>query len=233
VSSPLRTLKLSLNDINSEEAMERLRGALGVSNLRELDLSYNPIGNAGMKVLAPALSGASTLEALDLTACEFTHIGAQPLFQILQRNQRLRTLVLDRNVLDGRRLKVLREFVANINGLCTLSMNHCHLGEEGAFHLSQGIIKSKRLKTLLLSGNELGDAGLASFAEYLGYSSFSLEHLDLSSNAISDEGTLTFAKYLSGNQHLLTVNFQRNEIGKEGGIALREAVGEHPNLTRL
>ena len=81
--SSVRTLKIALNDINSESAIEKLKQSLLHSHLKELDLSYNPIGNAGMKVLATALSSASTLESLNLMACDFNHIGAQPLMQVL------------------------------------------------------------------------------------------------------------------------------------------------------
>lgn len=135
--------------------------------------------------------------------------------------------------MDGRRLKILREFAANNGGLTWLSMCGCHLGEEGAFFLSQGLIKNKRLKTLLLAGNELGDIGLGYFADYLEYNSFVIEHLDFSNNTITDEGAETFARNLGQNKHLLTINFQRNQIGKDGGMALREAVGQHQSLTRL
>lgn len=231
--SSVRTLKLALNDINSESSIEKLKQSLLHSHLKELDLSFNPIGNAGIKVLATALSSASTLESLNLMACDFNHIGAQPLMQVLQRNQRLRTLNLDRNVFDGRRLKILREFAANNGGLTCVSMNYCHLGEEGAFFFSQGLIKNKRLRTLNLAGNNFGDIGLGYFADYLGYGSFVVEHMDFSNNDITDDGAAGFARNLGQNRHMLTLNFQRNQIGKDGGMALREAVGQHPNLTRL
>lgn len=47
--------------------MEKLKLAMQHSALKELDLSYNSLGNAGLKVLATALSSACTLEQLNLT----------------------------------------------------------------------------------------------------------------------------------------------------------------------
>lgn len=89
-------------------------------------------------------------------------------------------------------------------------MNHCHLGEDGAFYISQGLIKNKRLKTLLLSGNDLGNNGVSQFSEYLAYTSFNLEHLDFSNNDITDLGAEGIARNLGGNRHLLTLNLQKN-----------------------
>jgi len=99
---------------------------------------------------------------------------------VLAKNTRLKELVADRNDFEGRRLRVLREFLAGNGGLQLLSLNQCNLGEDGAAYIAQGLGKNRRLRTLLLSNNQLGDRGLQMIADSIEYSS--LEHLDLSKN---------------------------------------------------
>jgi Leucine Rich repeat len=67
--SPLRSLYLSFNEFNEEYALDKLRDAILNSNLRELDLSFNHLGNNGARVVASSLVSVSTLEKLNLTYC--------------------------------------------------------------------------------------------------------------------------------------------------------------------
>ena len=93
----LKSLKLMLNEITSEQSLEKLRIGIQHSQLRELDLSFNSIGNKGVKQVALALNSISQLEQLNLANCDFTAKGAQTLFQVLSKNSRLKELVLDKN----------------------------------------------------------------------------------------------------------------------------------------
>ena len=208
--SSLRSLKLALNEITSEQSLEKLKNAILHSQLKELDLNSNNIGNNGIKQVASALGSISTLEKLNLSNCNFTAKGALPLFQILAKNSRLKELILDKNFLDGKRLRVLRDFIGNNNGLHYLSMNHCRLGEEGAYFISQGLTKNRKLRTLLLSNNNIFDEGLIRLGQTIGMSSLGLEHLDVSNNTLTDEGVIDFAKNLAENRALITLNLKQN-----------------------
>jgi hypothetical protein len=53
--SPLKSLYLAFNEFNDENALDKLKDAILHSNLKELDLSYNQLGNNGAKVVASAL----------------------------------------------------------------------------------------------------------------------------------------------------------------------------------
>jgi hypothetical protein len=65
----LKSLYLSFNEFNEEWALDKLKDAILHSNLKELDLSYNHLGNNGAKVVASALVSISTLERLNLSNC--------------------------------------------------------------------------------------------------------------------------------------------------------------------
>jgi Ran GTPase-activating protein (RanGAP) involved in mRNA processing and transport len=106
-----------MNEINDENALEKLKNALLHSHLKELDLSFNHIGTGGARQVATALTQISTLEHLNLTHCHISSKGAHTLFQVLAKNTRLKELVADRNDFEGRRLRVLREFLSGNGGL--------------------------------------------------------------------------------------------------------------------
>jgi len=54
--SPLKSLKLQMNEISDENSLEKLRNALLHSHLKELDLSFNNIGTGGIRQVASALT---------------------------------------------------------------------------------------------------------------------------------------------------------------------------------
>jgi Ran GTPase-activating protein (RanGAP) involved in mRNA processing and transport len=78
--SPLKCLYLAFNEFNEENALDKLKDAILHSNLKELDLSYNQLGNNGAKVVASALVQVSSLERLNLTHCGIQFKGAHSLF---------------------------------------------------------------------------------------------------------------------------------------------------------
>ena len=45
----LQSLNISMNEINDVDVLDNLKTGLMKSSLRELDLSYNPIGNIGLR----------------------------------------------------------------------------------------------------------------------------------------------------------------------------------------
>lgn len=99
-----------MNEMTSEASIEKLKLGILRSQIRDLDISFNSIGNGGVKLIAQALSQTSMLESLNISSCGFTAKGGHSLFQVLARNARLRQLIVDRNYLDGKRLRVLRDF---------------------------------------------------------------------------------------------------------------------------
>lgn len=103
---------------------------------------------------------------------------------------------------------MLKEFVGNNGGLHSLSMIGCSLGEDGALYIAQGLTKNRKLRTINLARNNIGENGIISFAEVINISSFSLEHLDVSNNRLTDIGMIHFGKSLCQNRSFLTLNLR-------------------------
>ena len=62
--------------------------------------------------------------------------GCHNILNGAQRASKLKELILDQNILDGSKLRILREFIFNNKVLEILQMNECQLGEDGAEFLS-------------------------------------------------------------------------------------------------
>lgn len=71
-------------------------------------------------------------------------------------------------------------------------------------------MKNRKISTLLLSNNDIGDTGMKAFGEAMANYSFNVEHLDLSFNEISDKGAMLFAKNFGFNNSLITLNLRMN-----------------------
>ena len=110
--------------------------------------------------MSHALTKECKIKELDLSQCRISYRGAHSFFSVVQRYQVLVTLTLDRNSLDGAKLKILRDMLSNNRGLRTLNLNKCQLGEDGALYIASGIIANKTLQTLNMADNNFGDEGL-------------------------------------------------------------------------
>lgn len=83
----LISLNLSKNDITSI-GIEDLKEALLNTNILEIDLSKNPLGNSGIRFLSKFLSKKlCKITKINLSNCEITGEGSVTLFRSLASNQ--------------------------------------------------------------------------------------------------------------------------------------------------
>ena len=76
----------------------------------------------------------------------------------------LKELNFNKNNLDGSKLRILRDLAHHNRGLISLNLADCHMGEDGALFLSQGLLHNHTLETLNLSNNNFGDSGVIHLA---------------------------------------------------------------------
>jgi Ran GTPase-activating protein (RanGAP) involved in mRNA processing and transport len=165
-------LKLSNNDITDPTIYEEMKVGLNNSNLRVIDLSENAIGDVSIKSICKSLNLLCCIEKLNMTNVKMTWKGAKDIFLAVKGYPLLKELILDRNHLDGSKLKILKDMIGlsrskGNKGLQVLHMNQCQLGEEAAFHIAAGLSSNMNLKQLYLAENNFGDEGALEFAEAL------------------------------------------------------------------
>ena len=170
-----------------------------------------------------------TLERL--STLHFWHTGLtddtlKQLASILPKCPSLRTLILDDNPLPFEHYEVL--FTDDASPVINLSLRHCRITERGAALIGQGLgnerRQNKKLQTLNLAYNSLGDAGAEHIARSLKFNR-TLLVLNLSSNDISDKGAEKFAEVL--NRFPLT----EEELIYRRRLLLHSSIAESlPNL---
>ncbi|CAF0918020.1 unnamed protein product [Rotaria sp. Silwood1] len=142
-----------------------------------------------------------TLERL--ATLHFWHTGLtddtlKQLASILPKCPSIRTLILDANPIPFEHYDVL--LTDENSPIINLSLRHCQITERGAFLIAQGLgterRQNKKIQTLNLAYNSLGDNGAEHIARSLKFNR-TLLVLNLSSNDISDPGAQKFAEVLS------------------------------------
>lgn len=142
-----------------------------------------------------------TLERL--TTLHFWHTGLtddtlKQLAAILPKCPSIRTLILDANPLPLEHYEVL--LTDDNSPVTNLSLRHCQITERGASLIAQGLgnerRQNKRLQSLNLAYNSLGDIGAEYIANSLKFNR-TLLVLNLSSNDIGDRGVQKLAEVLS------------------------------------
>ncbi|XP_062339606.1 NACHT, LRR and PYD domains-containing protein 3-like isoform X1 [Osmerus eperlanus] len=221
-----------LNDCNlSERCCEALASALPSSDLTQLDLSNNNLGDSGMKLLSAGLGNPlCKLETLRLSGCHITEEGCASLSSALKSTSFLRQLELSNNDLKDAGMKLLSAGLGNpLCKLETLRLSGCHITEEGCASLSSALKSTSFLRQLELSNNDLKDAGMKLLSAGLGNPLCELDTLRLSGCLVTEEGCASLASALRSNPfHLRELDLSYNHPG-EKGLKLLSAGLEDPH----
>ncbi|XP_051763825.1 NACHT, LRR and PYD domains-containing protein 12-like isoform X19 [Ctenopharyngodon idella] len=191
------------------------------SHLRELDLTWNKIGDECLMLLSDGLKDPHCkLETLKLFDCNITAEGCAALASALRSNSLLRELDLTGNIIGGGGLTLLSDGLKDPHcKLEKLWLFDCNITAEGCAALASALRSNSHLRELNLSGNIIGDGGLTLLSDGLKDPHCKLEKLWLSQCNITDEGCAALASALRSNSHLRELNLSGNIIG-DGGLTL-------------
>jgi len=188
-NSDLEQLDLACNKLGDAAAIALSQALRSNKNLLSLNLSFNLIASSGVKAIAAALEQDNqSLQNLNLDENKIEEIGANALGEMLQTNQGLHCL------------SVISALVVCEPFLSKLPMN-------------------KTLQRLNLAQNNLADAGAVQLAQILS-SNEGLVHLDISGNAIEDPGAQAIFQALENNKFLQVLIMESNYCRDHGANAL-------------
>ncbi|KAI4873239.1 hypothetical protein NFI96_022816 [Prochilodus magdalenae] len=202
------------------------------SNVRELHLSRNELGDLGVKLLSAGLENLQCkLETLWLLDCNITEEGCAPLASALKSNpSHLKVLDLSRNNLGNTGVKLLTAGLMNLHcKLETLKLECCNITGKGCAALAS-VLQSNpsNLRELNLYGNNLGDSGVKLLSAALENPHCNLQILWLRYCNITDEGCAALTSALQSNpSHLKELHLSGNKLG-DSGVQLLSAVLENP-----
>ncbi|XP_072894167.1 NACHT, LRR and PYD domains-containing protein 3-like [Hemitrygon akajei] len=130
--------KLRLNDVGlTDSGAEDLSSALSANRtLTELNLSYNELGDSGVKLVSVALSNPNCkIKKLWLWKVGLTDSGAKDFVSALSTNQSLVELDLRLNLLMDRSVPALRRLILTVPNLAYIELWRNHFSETGEMEL--------------------------------------------------------------------------------------------------
>uniref|UniRef100_G3U486 NACHT domain-containing protein n=1 Tax=Loxodonta africana TaxID=9785 RepID=G3U486_LOXAF len=222
--------KLSFLPESSEAVCKYLASVLMCnSNLTELDLSENPLGDTGVKYLCEGLRHSNCkVEKLDLSTCSLTDASCVELSSFLQMNQTLKELFVFANALGDTGVQHLCEGLRHAKGIVeNLVLSECSLSATCCEPLAQVLSSTRSLTRLLLINNKIEDLGLKLLCEGLKQPHCQLKDLALWTCHLTGACCQDLCNALYTNEHLRDLDLSDNALGDEGMQVLCEGL-KHP-----
>ena len=116
--------------------------------------------------------------------------------------------------------------------LRVLDLSFNELGPEGGAAVAKALEDNDSLTLLRLDNNRIGAEGAMAIAQALKVNG-SLKSLKLRNNDIGDQGGKAVAKALHINSSLTSLRIGSNDLGPEGGAAFAEALKINGSLTHI
>ncbi|XP_048015710.1 NACHT, LRR and PYD domains-containing protein 3-like [Megalobrama amblycephala] len=190
--------------------------SLNPSHLKVLDLSWNNIGDSGVKHLCAALEKFQcALETLKLSTCKINAEGFESLSSALRSNTHLRELDLGNNRPGDQGVELLSAVLRDQNcRLKTLRLDKCGVTEKSCTALASALSsQTSSLTDLDLSINDLQDSGVKKLCVGLQNPHCKLERLRLYNCNVTHEGVASLTKALKSNpSHLKELDLLENDL---------------------
>ena len=229
-------ISLNISDNELGPKCQQLVKSLTGSNLLELDISNNRLGDAGVQVLLGLFNhtvGSMTkLQTLDISGNSITGFGATKIFDVIAKNNSIRKLVMDNNNITGRGLASVLTLLWENPVLQHLSLYNCELNYEGADTLGAGLARNFHIETLIVGKNPFKDEGAKLLLTAIKDNQI-LKEMDLSGCKIREEGGKAIAYLISSNHNLTKIDLKDNNLYDQSGVALVEAVKINKKVTKL
>ncbi|XP_059816861.1 NACHT, LRR and PYD domains-containing protein 3-like [Hypanus sabinus] len=226
--------KLGLREVGlTDSGAEDLASALSTNpSLTGLSLSYNKLGDSGVKLVSAALRKSECkIQKLGLRDVGLTDSGAEDLASALSTKPSLTGLNLGDNKLGDSGVKLvsaaLRKSECKIQ---KLGLNNVGLTDSGAEDLVSALSTNPSLTELNLSDNKLGDSGVKLVSAALRNRECKIQKLWLNYVGLTDSGAEDLVSALSTNPSLTELNLSENSLTDGSVPGLRRLILTLPSL---
>ena len=209
----LRQLNLSSTGLDVAGCRAVLTALTSNKTLTDLDMSFLDVGDAVCECVRDTLKANSCLQKLRLRSNNFSAAGCFAIAEGLNRNRSLLELDLSRNCIGDDGVEALARYVPESN-LAEISLENCGVTSAGCDALAQMVSGSKRLRTLDLSVNFLGDQGVLRLGAALERSSV-LHTVGLNMCGVTNDGFSALLDVLEKNASISLLKLCYNRLGRE------------------
>ncbi|XP_073466185.1 NACHT, LRR and PYD domains-containing protein 3-like isoform X2 [Aquarana catesbeiana] len=207
-TSQIKELQLYNNHLTNSSCLHLASGIRNNQTLMTLDLSNNGVKGPHFRDLMEALT-TSQIEKLHLNNYHLTDNYCYQLASGIRNNQRLRTLSLSDNNLEGPNFIDLMEALPT-SRIEELHLDRNQLTDSSCPHLASGIRNNQTLRILNLSGNNLKGPHFSDLMAALPTSR--IEELQLDNNHLTDSSCPHLASGIRNNLTLNTLNLSWNNL---------------------
>ena len=245
--SRLSTLYLDHCRLNNSD-VQILANALEICRFMiNLDISFNHIGNEGVRVLARALK-VHDLYSLDISGNDIGNDGAQALALAVKKWSNLHTLDISHNKIGSDGAIAFADAIEHCNNLRRLELSHNDIGHDGIVTIYCAIEHCSNLHSLGIRHIIPKPHPHAAHSFYHHHQSSSLQisridllhvansklcKLDIAQNDIGRNGMKVLAGAIEHCSNLHTLMLGNNRINPEGVEALAGAMRWCSNLCTL
>ncbi|CAH1256141.1 NKPD1 [Branchiostoma lanceolatum] len=197
-----------------------------LAELRELDISENEIGDAGVEVLKDGLSCVPHLAVLRLKRVGMTSEGMKYLAPNMRHLAELRELDISENQIGNAALESLTTILLKFTAMQELGLSRTGISATGIRKLIPALRHLTGLIKLDISGNRIGDTGLESLITIL-HNFTAMQELDLSWTGISATGMSKLVPALRHLTRLIKLDINWNDDIGDPGLEFLAAILHH------
>ncbi|XP_066268350.1 NLR family CARD domain-containing protein 4-like [Branchiostoma lanceolatum] len=195
--------------------------------LRELDISRNKIGDAGLESLIAVLPIFTAMQVLVLERIGISLTGMRTLVPALCQLTRLIKLDISGNAIGDPGLECLAAILHHLTAMKVLVLSNTGICDRGISFLVKSLPHLVQLQVLSVSHNNIGDSGIVSLVQTLCQPS----SLDMEQNPPGDKSLTTAPHY---NNTLQELNIGWNSGVTGAGLGrVAQLISALPALTSL
>ncbi|XP_066050013.1 leucine-rich repeat-containing protein 31 isoform X1 [Chamaea fasciata] len=225
----LKVLRLNNCRLSAEDVISLGEAFEIVSQLEELDLSWNNNIGGKLSLLTKKLQEGCKLKCLKITDCNLTAKDGESLAEILNVMPNLEILDLSINKNIGCSMKVIAQDLKNVPGLKELNLHMCGLKQDSLQGLDTALQHLAELRKLDISCNrEIGGGFKASTAHLASLKN--LEVLDLHKCCVTEEDMTALSQVIPLLSSLEELNLSSN---KNVGLSSDPLLGRLRFLPKL